>query len=131
MKLLLDQNLSRRIPSLIADIFPGSNHVGSLALDCVSDQEIWDFAESEGYVILSKDSDFHQMSLVRGFPPKVIFLKIGNCSTDLILSLIRKHERDFQEFNNDGNLSLLIVGLERKTFSEVGLQILLALIQGG
>jgi predicted nuclease of predicted toxin-antitoxin system len=111
MKLLLDQNLSRRIPSLIADIFPGSNHVGSLALDCVSDQEIWDFAESEGYVILSKDSDFHQMSLVRGFPPKVIFLKIGNCSTDLILSLIRKHERDFQEFNNDGNLSLLIVGL--------------------
>jgi predicted nuclease of predicted toxin-antitoxin system len=65
MKLLLDQNLSRRIPSLIADIFPGSNHVGSLALDRVSDQEIWDFAESEGYVILSKDSDFHQMSLVR------------------------------------------------------------------
>jgi hypothetical protein len=111
MKLLLDQNLSRRIPFLIADIFPDSDHVGNLGLDLVADQEVWNFARDHGFTIISKDSDFHQMSLLRGFPPKVIFLKIGNCSTDLILSLIRKHERDFQEFHDDENLSLLIVGL--------------------
>ncbi len=111
MRLLLDQNLSRRIPTLISDLFPGSDHVGNLGLDRVSDEGIWNFAEREGYAILSKDSDFHQMSLVRGFPPKVIFLKVGNCSTDLIVSLIRKHESDFLEFDKDKAASLLIVEL--------------------
>jgi len=111
MKLLLDQNLSRRIPGLIGDLFPGSDHVAIRGLDRVTDEEIWNFAGKEGFTIISKDSDFHQMSLVRGFPPKVVFLKIGNCPTDLIVSLIRNHERDFKQFDADGSASLLIVEL--------------------
>ena len=111
MKLLLDQNLSRRITGLIGDLFPGSDHVVGHGLDRVSDEEVWNFAAKEGFAIVSKDSDFHQMSLVRGFPPKVVFLKIGNCPTDLIVSVIRKHESDFKEFNADGSASLLIVEL--------------------
>ena len=66
MKLLLDQNLSRRLPGLIGDLFPGSDHVASLGLDRVSDEEVWKFAAKEGFSIVSKDSDFHQMSLVKG-----------------------------------------------------------------
>jgi predicted nuclease of predicted toxin-antitoxin system len=111
MKLLLDQNLSRRIPGLIADLFPDSDHVANLGLDRVPDGEVWDFAAREGFAIVSKDSDFHQMSLVKGFPPKIVFLKIGNCPTDLIVSVIRKHEKDFKEFDSDRNASLLIVEL--------------------
>lgn len=111
MKLLLDQNLSRRIPPVISDLFPGSEHVANLGLDRVSDGEVWNFAASEGFTILSKDSDFHQMSLVKGFPPKVIFLKLGNCTTDLIVSVIRKHGTDFREFSEDQAASLLIVEL--------------------
>ncbi len=72
---------------------------------------IWDFAAREGFAIVSKDSDFHQMSLVRGFPPKVVFLKIGNYPADLIVSVIRKHEWDFREFCSDERVSLLIVEL--------------------
>jgi len=111
MKLLLDQNLSRRIPSVIGDLFPESDHVARHGLDRVSDEEVWSFAAKEGFVIVSKDSDFHQMSLVRGFPPKVVFLKVGNCPTDLIVSVIRKHERNFKEFDADKSASLLIVEL--------------------
>jgi len=99
------------IPALVSDLFTGSDHVGNLGLDRVSDEEIWNFAQREGYSILSMDSDFHQMSLVRGFPPKVIFLKIRNCPTDLIVTLIRKHEGDFREFDRDVSASLLIVEL--------------------
>lgn len=111
MKLLLDQNLSRRIPGLIGDLFPGSDHVASLGLDRATDELVWNHAAKEGFAIVSKDSDFHQMSLVRGFPPKVVFLKVGNCTTDLIVSVIRKHEGDFREFHADRSASLLIVGL--------------------
>lgn len=111
MKLLLDQNLSRRIPTVISDLFPGSDHVANLDLDRVPDGEVWNFAAREGFTILSKDSDFHQLSLVKGFPPKVIFLKVGNCTTDLILSVIRKHAADFREFGEDKAASLLIVEL--------------------
>jgi predicted nuclease of predicted toxin-antitoxin system len=109
MKLLLDQNLSRRILSLIAELFPGSEHVGALGLDRVADEEVWDFAREHGFVILSKDADFHQMSLVRGFPPKVIFLKVGNCSTEVILSLLRVHSEDIRVFSRDPEASLLII----------------------
>lgn len=111
MKLLLDQNLSRRIPPVISDLFPGSDHVANLGLDRVADGEVWNFAGREGFTIMSKDSDFHQMSLVKGFPPKVIFLKLGNCTTDLILTVIRKHASDFTEFGADEAASLLIVEL--------------------
>jgi predicted nuclease of predicted toxin-antitoxin system len=111
MKLLLDQNLSRRIPEIISDLFPGSDHVANLGLDRSADGVVWDLAARDGFTILSKDSDFHQMSLVRGFPPKVIFLKVGNCTTDLILSVIRKHAADFKEFGADQAASLLIVEL--------------------
>lgn len=48
MKLPLDQNLSRRIPALIADLFPHSEHVANMWLDRVPDGEVWDFAETEG-----------------------------------------------------------------------------------
>ena len=111
MKLLLDQNLSRRILERIEDLFSGSDHVANRALDRVPDEEVSNFAVQEGFTIVSKDSDFHQMSLVRGFPPKVVFLKIGNCTTDLVVSLICKHEADFREFTVDESASLLIVEL--------------------
>ena len=109
MKLLLDQNLSRRILPLIEELFPGSEHVGALGLDRVADQEVWVFARDNEFVILSKDADFHQMSLVRGFPPKVIFLKVGNCSTHVILSLLRVHSEDIRVFSSDPKASLLII----------------------
>ena len=109
MKLLLDQNLSRKIPSLLQELVPRSEHVAHCGLDRSSDEEVWHYARESGYVILSKDSDFHQMSLLRGFPPKVIFLKIGNCATQTIVSMLLGHAQDLNEFDQDTAASLLIL----------------------
>jgi predicted nuclease of predicted toxin-antitoxin system len=64
MRLLLDENLSHRILLEIADLFPGSAHVKTHDLLRTDDEKIWDFAKRNGFAIISKDSDFHQRSLV-------------------------------------------------------------------
>ena len=88
MRLLFDNNLSPRLVELLADLFPNSVHVRSLRFEKASDQEIWDYAKASGYVITSKDTDFHQRSFLHGVPPKVIWIRWGNCSTGEIADLI-------------------------------------------
>ncbi|MHC5727113.1 MAG: DUF5615 family PIN-like protein, partial [Nostoc sp.] len=78
MKLLLDENLSDRIVSQIVDLYPDSVHVKTLGLINTDDVIIWEYAKAHDFVIASKDSDFHQRSLLYGHPPKFIYLRIGN-----------------------------------------------------
>ena len=78
MKLLLDENLSRRlIPFLLHD-YPGSSHVCLMGLESASDVEVWHVAKNQDFVIVTRDADFEELSLVWGQPPKVIWLKITN-----------------------------------------------------
>ena len=72
MKLLFDQNLSPRLPRILADIYADSIHVREVGLRDADDSEIWEYAKTNGYAIVSKDSDFQQRSLLRGAPPKFI-----------------------------------------------------------
>ena len=78
MRLLFDQNLSPRLPDLLADIYPESVHVRNVGLRDADDLTIWDYAALHGYTIVSKDSDFQQRSLLSGAPPKFIWLRVGN-----------------------------------------------------
>ena len=78
MKLLLDENLSRRIVSLIASHYPGSSQVALLGLERASDTAIWAYARQHDFIIVTKDSDFVDLSTLYGQPPKVILLKAGN-----------------------------------------------------
>jgi predicted nuclease of predicted toxin-antitoxin system len=78
VKLLLDQNLSRRLLPELERVFPGSSHVQMLGLDTALDQEVWQFAEAGEYAIVTKDADFVEMSALRGHPPKIIWLNLGN-----------------------------------------------------
>ena len=90
MKLLLfDQNLSPKLLTRLQDLYPGSTHVEALGLGSASDQTIWDFAASGDYIIVTKDADFTELSVVRGIPPKVIWIRRGNCSTKDIEQLLR------------------------------------------
>ena len=78
MKLLLDENLSRRIVPLIAPLYPGSSQVALLGLEQASDSFIWAYAREHDFIIVTKDSDFVDLSTLHGQPPKVILLKTGN-----------------------------------------------------
>ncbi len=73
MKLLLDENLSDRIIHRIVDLYPNSEHVKTLGLINTDDAIIWEYAKTNDFAIVSKDSDFYQRSLLYGHPPKFIF----------------------------------------------------------
>ena len=79
MKLLFDQNLSSALVARLEDLFPGSTHVKAEGMDEAPDIEVWLFAKQQGFTIVSKDSDFQQRSLLFGAPPKVVWLRVGNC----------------------------------------------------
>jgi predicted nuclease of predicted toxin-antitoxin system len=85
VKLLIDQNLSQRlVPPRINGRFPGSAHVRNLGMKDADDRVIWDYAKANHWVIVTKDGDFHQMSLVFGAPPQVVWLRLGNSLTKKI-----------------------------------------------
>ena len=109
MKLLLDQNLSDRIPARIADLFPGSSHVKLGGLAQVDDSLIADWAKREGFMIVSKDTDFYQRSMVFGHPPKFLWLRIGNCSTALAVDLLRRNAELIRAFGVSEAESVLIL----------------------
>ena len=108
MKLLFDANLSRRLARSLGDLFPGSLHVEEAGLG-PEDRDIWRHAFSHGYVIVSKDTDFYNMSMVRGAPPKIIWLRIGNCSTRMIEAVLRANSLAILEFEFDESAALLII----------------------
>lgn len=90
MKLLLDENLSRRIVPALQSGFPGSSQVALLGLERANDRTIWDFAKSNGYVIVTGDADFEEMSLILGAPPHVVRVR-GNLSNTRVLALLTQN----------------------------------------
>lgn len=109
MKLLLDQNLSHRLVAALLPHFPGSSHVRDHDLAAASDSAIWDFAKAEGYSITSKDEDFNQRTLLLGPPPKVIWLRLGNCSTQTVIDVLQQSADELQAFGDDAEQSLAVV----------------------
>ncbi|MDP6455645.1 MAG: DUF5615 family PIN-like protein [SAR202 cluster bacterium] len=101
MKFLLDQNLSPRLKELLADFFPGSIHVKDVGLESATDDAVWAYAALQGFTIVSKDSDFRQHSFNYGHPPKVIWVRLGNCSTAEIEAVLRALHDDILSFERD------------------------------
>jgi predicted nuclease of predicted toxin-antitoxin system len=109
VKLLFDQNLSDRLVRLLDDDYSGSIHVRNVGLARADDEDVWRYALDQKLVIISKDSDFHQRSLLRGHPPKVVWVQTGNCTTDRIAQLLGQHREDLGGFADDPEASFLIL----------------------
>lgn len=107
MKLLLDQNLSPKLISALSDLFPETTHVQNIGLDFAADEEVWSFAKANGYIIITKDSDFAEHSLVLGHPPKVIWIRRGNCSTKDIEKIIKNNFEDIKLLNETKTSGLI------------------------
>lgn len=110
MRLLLDQNLSPRLVRALADVLPECVHVRDVGLSRADDGAVWDYAKANGYVIVSKDSDFHQLSFVHGLPPKVVWLRLGNCPTTAIETLLRRRVDEIATFVADPTEAFLVLG---------------------
>ena len=107
MKLLLDENVSPRLVAALRDVFPGAVHVRDIGLSRATDAVIWDYARDHSLTIVSKDSDFHQLSFVRGPPPKVIWIRRGNCTTADIAALLRFNRAEVLAFGADAEAAFL------------------------
>ncbi len=109
MKLLFDQNLSPSLVRLVGDLYQGSVHVGEVGLRDADDAAVWEYARQNGFVIVSKDSDFQARSLLYGSPPKFIWLRVGNCTVQLIEELLRKYSATIHTFGMDPEKSHLML----------------------
>ena len=107
MKLLFDQNLSRKLVNRLADIFPGSSHVQFHGLAEKTDTEIWEFAKTNDFCIVTQDADFAERSRLYGSPPKVVWLRCGNAPTTEVEALIRAGKEAIQELSCDSQLYCL------------------------
>jgi predicted nuclease of predicted toxin-antitoxin system len=112
--LLLDENLAARLVAALADIYPESVHVSDIGLLGAPDLTIWDRARGGGLTLVSKDEDFHRMSVLFGSPPKVIWLRLGNCSTDDVIRLLRRQHDDITAFLQHEEASFLALGEESR-----------------
>lgn len=109
MKLLFDANLSRHLVQHIDDLFPGSAHVSILGAD-PEDIEIWNHAGANGFVVVTKDSDFYRMSVAWGPPPKVIWLRLGNAGSRVVVKTLRDNADDLRAFEADAEAALVSLG---------------------
>ncbi|MDR2065126.1 MAG: DUF5615 family PIN-like protein [Prevotellaceae bacterium] len=107
MKLLFDQNISFRILNRLPAGFADCLHVKSVGLNNHNDMEIWQFAKKNGFTIVTFDADFFDLSLVRNFPPKIIWLRTGNMTTDKIVDCIILNYSNIVSFIDNPTLNCL------------------------
>ena len=111
MKLLFDENVSGDLVGILTHEFPGSTHVRDVGLRGAEDRQIWHHARIHGFLIVSKDTDFRERSYVEGFPPKVVWLDVGNSGTAAIAELLRRERRRLAHFDEQEEASVLILSI--------------------
>jgi predicted nuclease of predicted toxin-antitoxin system len=107
MRLLLDQNLSYKLVRQLEPYFPATEHVKLLGMDETDDRLIWQYAKDNGLTIVTQDADFELLAQLRGFPPKVIWLRCGNTSTANICQLLISHYQLIAAFHDDDLIACL------------------------
>ena len=109
MKLLFDQNLSPRLVTQLNDLFPDSKHLQDVSLDKAPDWDVCVYTKENNFIIVSKDIDFINIHSIKGFPPKIISLQKGNCSTQEIFDIITNHFEMINTFGKTSDHGVLIL----------------------
>lgn len=93
VKLLFDQNLSYRLVGRLKASYPDATHVETLGLDTASDKELWEYAKTNGFTIVTKDSDFNELCTLYDFPPHIIWLRLGNSRVSVAEEALVRHRQ--------------------------------------
>ena len=110
MRLLFDEQLSDALVPLLHDLFPDSLHIRLLKAGGGPDAAVWQLAREHDCLLVTKDEDFHRLSVLRGAPPKIVWLRIGNCATEDIAQLLRLQAGDIRRFAAHGEETFLELG---------------------
>ena len=108
MRLLLDANLSWRLAKTLNDVFYYIIHVEKTDLPIpAKDIEIWEYARKHDLMIVTNDEDYYHLLSQKGFPPKIILLRMGNQSTKRITEILTKHQQDILDLYETKDYGLL------------------------
>lgn len=109
-RLLFDENLGPRLVIRLAESFPRSAHLRDVGLEGAADTAIWVYAADHEFVLVTKDEDFHRLSVFRGLPPKVIWVRLGNCTNAEVAELLERHRSSVVEFVAHPEIAFLALG---------------------
>jgi len=101
VKLFFDHHLSHKLVAKLVDVFPDSAHTRLLGFSRRSDSDLWWYAKRHGYILVTKDEDIPELAVLRGAPPKVVWLRLGNCKTAAVERLIRRNVLRIQQLADD------------------------------
>jgi len=101
LKLLFDHNISHKLVARVSDLFPESSQTRLLNLGRTNDPQIWLIAKTHGFVLVSKDRDLAELAILRGAPPKIIWLRMGNCRTVIIERALRANIQAIEDLVRD------------------------------
>jgi predicted nuclease of predicted toxin-antitoxin system len=105
----LTRTYRTKLPRLLEDLFPYSIHVRDVGLKAADDPLVWEYAKDNDLILVSKDADMHQRSFLFGPPPKVVWVRLGNCSTSDVESLLRQNVSTIIVFFDDPDASFLVL----------------------
>jgi predicted nuclease of predicted toxin-antitoxin system len=110
VRLLFDEQLSEELVHTLGDLFPDSLHIRLMNAGGAADASVWQLAREHGCVLVTKDEDFHRLSVLRGAPPKVVWLRVGNCATADITRLLRDRAEHIRRFEAQSEGTFLELG---------------------
>ena len=111
MKLLLDQNLSRKLVPQLQTQYPGSSQVFLLGLHTWADSDLWYYARQHGFTLVTKNTDMVDLCVLRGAPPKVLWIRTGNCSTAVVRELLARNADRILQFEHEDGVVLSLFPL--------------------
>lgn len=109
VRLLFDENLSPDLPRRLAAHFPSSAHLRDHSLVGADDTAVWQFAAKHGFALVTKDDNFVELSILRGAPPKVVLVGLGNCRTSAVADLLIAERLKLEQFERANDASLLAI----------------------
>lgn len=112
MKLLLDENLSRRIVPVLQTAFPGTTQVSLVGLEGATDAELCDYAAHHDFVVYSKDRDFRRLVEARGYRSRVVLLLVGNVPNDEAASILVRGAARIEGAFADPRVAVVVVPQE-------------------
>lgn len=118
MKLLLDENLSRRIVPALRAAFPETTQVALIGLETAGDRAVWDFAKAGECVIVTKDEDFIEIQSLLGYPPKVVLLAFGNCTNQQVVDALIRSKAEIETALARDEIGFVEVFLEAPPVSQ-------------
>jgi predicted nuclease of predicted toxin-antitoxin system len=111
VKLLLDQNLSRRLAPELQVRYPGSSQAYLLGLHKATDSDLWYYARHHGFALVTKNTDLVDLCVLRGAPPKVFWVRTGNCSTAVVRELLARNVDRIAQFEHEEGVVLSLFPL--------------------